>query len=436
MEELDEIKCIICFEIFDRPVSLYCGHTFCNDCILAHFEKSPKCPVCKFTILNSHDLQINKVLDGMIKTRVLKATNNESLCAKKPFNEPSLFRSDGLIGTLNDLGDEKLLSVDQRKQIKQLANKIREISERRFQITPVYSVIFNSEKNDNAFIDKIKYEKELIQMDQFCFQLANRTQDFYYVPQSIHTLNLLFTNTDDLFTSLMADKYFIVVPGGDILEATSGILFKFTKMNYYSDTNINVTAVCICPLFHGTVFLLDTGKHYDFLSAVEHDPEELEIHWMRASTYIAKNFEMDDKTVKLFQAINFKFLHFLHRLKDNNREMFEKLTEHHNFTITDQKLSIDYLTDTERYIKLLFSLLRIPEQIKRKFSPDTDPLKKLKAIKQFLDKSRPYSDPVYIINYCPDMQTRKQIHQSALWLIFMTLIYSILMVHFNINFIF
>lgn len=436
MEELDEIKCIICFELFDQPVSLYCGHTFCKDCILAHFEKTTKCPVCKFTILNSHDLKINKVLEGLLKVRVLGTASNNVAESRKLPKEPNLLRSEAVIESLNNLADNKPVSPDQRSIVKQLANKMGEISRRQLEITPVYNASFNTEKNDDAFIDKIKYEKQNATVNLFCFQLANQQINSYYVPQSVYNLKLAYTYTDDLFYSLVEEKFFIVIPQSELLETQTGYIFKFIKMNYYSDTSINVTASCISPLVKARVYLLDIAEHYDYLISIERRPEELEIPWMRASMPTAENFEMDENTLKLFKTINFKFLHFLHRLKDNNREMFDKLTEHHDFTITDQKLSIDYVSETEEYIHLLFSLLRIPEETKRKLSVDTDPTKKLKAIKQFLDKSRPYSDPIYIINYCPDMNTRKQIHLTALCLIFMTLIYSIFMVHFNITFIF
>ena len=157
---------------------------------------------------------------------------------------------------------------------------------------------------------------------------------------------------------------------------------------------------------------------------------------MRASYYSCEDFHLDEQTRRLFQSINQKILHFLHRLKENNKEMFEKLAEYYNFTITDKQLSINYATHTEDYIVFVFSLLRIPEAIKQELSLDVNPLKKLRAIKQFLDRTRPYSDPIYVINYCPDIETRKVIHRYALFAVFSILVYSIIMVHFNISFIF
>ena len=46
MEVPSEIKCIICFDVFEEPTSLICGHSFCKQCISAHLENTPKCPLC------------------------------------------------------------------------------------------------------------------------------------------------------------------------------------------------------------------------------------------------------------------------------------------------------------------------------------------------------------------------------------------------------
>ncbi len=53
MEDHSELNCIICFEYFTDPVTLYCGHTFCKNCIVETVSRTHKCPICSNIILDS-----------------------------------------------------------------------------------------------------------------------------------------------------------------------------------------------------------------------------------------------------------------------------------------------------------------------------------------------------------------------------------------------
>ena len=39
--------CIICFNSHREPTKLFCGHTFCNKCIVNWSSQSDKCPICR-----------------------------------------------------------------------------------------------------------------------------------------------------------------------------------------------------------------------------------------------------------------------------------------------------------------------------------------------------------------------------------------------------
>ncbi len=44
----DHIKCSICLEIYNLPIVLICGHTFCRSCIEKLKNSSHnKCPECR-----------------------------------------------------------------------------------------------------------------------------------------------------------------------------------------------------------------------------------------------------------------------------------------------------------------------------------------------------------------------------------------------------
>lgn len=39
--------CIICLNSYQKKTKIFCGHTFCNECIVNWSEKSDKCPICR-----------------------------------------------------------------------------------------------------------------------------------------------------------------------------------------------------------------------------------------------------------------------------------------------------------------------------------------------------------------------------------------------------
>lgn len=46
--DTDNFNCPICLEIFDTPVSIACGHTFCKSCISISIRKKERCPTCQY----------------------------------------------------------------------------------------------------------------------------------------------------------------------------------------------------------------------------------------------------------------------------------------------------------------------------------------------------------------------------------------------------
>ena len=40
-----QLECAVCLDIFDDPVTITCGHTFCRGCIRCGYNQN--CPLCK-----------------------------------------------------------------------------------------------------------------------------------------------------------------------------------------------------------------------------------------------------------------------------------------------------------------------------------------------------------------------------------------------------
>ncbi len=52
-------KCSICFDVFNNPTSLSCGHTFCHKCIKTALEMKEECPNCRAKIPRTLPLAVN-----------------------------------------------------------------------------------------------------------------------------------------------------------------------------------------------------------------------------------------------------------------------------------------------------------------------------------------------------------------------------------------
>uniref|UniRef100_A0A3Q2Z603 Nuclear factor 7, ovary-like n=1 Tax=Hippocampus comes TaxID=109280 RepID=A0A3Q2Z603_HIPCM len=58
------VHCSICLDVFTDPVSIPCGHNFCQACILGYWKSSPlyQCPMCKKSFYKRPDTSVNTVL--------------------------------------------------------------------------------------------------------------------------------------------------------------------------------------------------------------------------------------------------------------------------------------------------------------------------------------------------------------------------------------
>uniref|UniRef100_A0A3B5PWI1 RING-type domain-containing protein n=1 Tax=Xiphophorus maculatus TaxID=8083 RepID=A0A3B5PWI1_XIPMA len=60
----EQVHCSICLDVFTNPVSIPCGHNFCQACILGYWKTSPlyQCPMCKKSFHKRPDISVNTVL--------------------------------------------------------------------------------------------------------------------------------------------------------------------------------------------------------------------------------------------------------------------------------------------------------------------------------------------------------------------------------------
>ncbi|XP_056102141.1 E3 ubiquitin/ISG15 ligase TRIM25 [Rhinichthys klamathensis goyatoka] len=95
----DELTCSICLCLFENPVSLICGHSFCASCLEATWKDriSPlSCPHCRMAFSSKPELKKNTVLSAVLDAYRIKAGVPEPL--KEPFevkkNDPDEIKCD------------------------------------------------------------------------------------------------------------------------------------------------------------------------------------------------------------------------------------------------------------------------------------------------------------------------------------------------------
>ncbi|XP_008278020.1 E3 ubiquitin/ISG15 ligase TRIM25-like isoform X2 [Stegastes partitus] len=64
----EELTCSICLSPFYTPVTIPCGHNFCQDCLLATWKDSYSCPQCRTVFATKPELKKNTVLSSVVET--------------------------------------------------------------------------------------------------------------------------------------------------------------------------------------------------------------------------------------------------------------------------------------------------------------------------------------------------------------------------------
>lgn len=60
----EQLRCPVCLDLLNLPVSTPCGHNFCKDCILGYWQSTtlPQCPVCKQKYDRRPELKVNTLV--------------------------------------------------------------------------------------------------------------------------------------------------------------------------------------------------------------------------------------------------------------------------------------------------------------------------------------------------------------------------------------
>ncbi|KAM9836965.1 E3 ubiquitin-protein ligase TRIM39 [Aulostomus maculatus] len=110
----EQVHCSICLDVFTNPVSIPCGHNFCQSCILGYWKTSPlyQCPMCKKSFYKRPDISVNTVLREIAEQfKEIRIRGVEGKLRRGEEEETEMERR----GRKED--EERLLERDQMKQL-------------------------------------------------------------------------------------------------------------------------------------------------------------------------------------------------------------------------------------------------------------------------------------------------------------------------------
>uniref|UniRef100_A0A3Q2NTN7 Tripartite motif containing 25 n=1 Tax=Fundulus heteroclitus TaxID=8078 RepID=A0A3Q2NTN7_FUNHE len=84
----DELTCSICLSTFDCPVTIPCGHNFCQECLLATWKDSYSCPQCRTLFATRPELKKNTVLSTVVETFRVRSGKSDGAAAAAAASKP------------------------------------------------------------------------------------------------------------------------------------------------------------------------------------------------------------------------------------------------------------------------------------------------------------------------------------------------------------
>ncbi|XP_054635585.1 E3 ubiquitin/ISG15 ligase TRIM25 [Dunckerocampus dactyliophorus] len=78
-----ELTCCICLSTFDCPVTIPCGHNFCQACLLSTWTEVYDCPQCRTHFAVKPELKKNTVLSTVVETFKERSSRSEKIVFKE-----------------------------------------------------------------------------------------------------------------------------------------------------------------------------------------------------------------------------------------------------------------------------------------------------------------------------------------------------------------
>jgi hypothetical protein len=394
-DNYDDLKCIICLDLFEQPVSLYCGHSFCKYCIQKHLQKTPKCPLCKYPILGFQEFKVNIAIQKIVE----KISQDNSLARKHHDDEPTAEPK-----PKDQVIREEKLYPESTKEISSTQFEDRETDAllggegRRESIddsSEFYAQLDRSLKlktQSATFVESSRRQIKCIG-----FEMMSKTLCFF--PETLYKVKLKYRHSDELFKAMLPDHHFVgIVPAKKDYPKLAS-LFQLISISGFAYDYVEVVARCKSRIEIEFINTIDFAENDDFLRKYQHNGEAIHFEYVCGIESTFKAPELDSHLQRRLEDIDMKLAYYLHMININNAQIYDIIHLRYNIDSYQEKLSVDWKTDTYKYLCIAVSMLNIPDKYKEiaYFSKDIEAI--VRIIHEYLKGATPENDPIFFINY-------------------------------------
>lgn len=373
MEYVSDLTCTVCQGIFRKPVTVICGHTFCNSCAVAKLRRSPQCPLCSYPILGFQKLNTNLAIQAIVEKHweaVGPAARKESefignfdsKCAEedpflsgKSIEEIEILTKDPNIGTIG-LGVEEVKCIG--------------------------------------------------------FPLLSPEPFRYFVGTS-YELEISYHLSDELFKLLIPDHYFIgfleddkrdvSLEHPDVRETYHldwAALFLIEKIVKFTISSVLVVARCKGHLQDVSASVLDFSSHNLVKRMVNDANDGVYLNYLAGREVVLKQpAEMSVSCQRRLNRIEYKMCTFINTLKETNEVIAEAFITRYGADSYGRKLSIDWNRDVHGFLNAVCSMLSLPPHSKRLVAEYPNYEFRVDVVHRFLESASFESDPIFFLNY-------------------------------------
>lgn len=426
LDELAELQCIICYDLFSEPVTLYCGHSYCKTCILSFLAKNNKCPQCKTELFQSSSLMVDQSLETLIRKIRQTPQPDSPLHPSVPFTEEELTHA------LRSLEGQTSDPLRVPGLIAQLHLATRPPPTRH--MTTCFSLLGRHSK--------------LVEVPQVHFRVATEVQKHIafkirtgiipeltqkYTRHANFDLLLEFTHSDFLFDHLVSSGKFVGVTDRKVFSATGGFLFEFRGVNYFNADSVSVKAKCLGPVTFPGVYLYDFSLNAELIHRMEPHGDQLRVYWVEAAWDNKTDFVLSEAAEKSLSLLEKRALHFLIKLQKRNTNFYDEIVRDYGLSAVDKNLSIDYRSDTERFLEVLLNIVEGDPLELPRVRQAASLTAKIEYLRNFFDRTRPTSDPLFVFTHSDQSRRDKALHGFFIVLLFMALGTILLMIYGDVD---